>query len=183
MSCSRRNTCWKAWRRRCTAGLTLAAYLAASLGLPFPVVAAPPIETEAQPAACQDRPACCCRTGGQGGSCCCCSSDQHQPRKARQDNDSGPAREGPAAPGTAVAPNEGAQAPARGSVHWMPGVTALQCRGLGTLWVSTAAALPPAPPVVWTPFWDVAGWLCCLSDRPTNLSSTPPDPPPRFDGV
>ena len=77
-------------------------------------------------------------------------------------------------------PGTDPSASARGGARWALGASALHCRGLSTLWASTGAAVPPAPPAAWSPFLYALGWLPCRHDRPLALSAAPLDPPPRL---
>jgi hypothetical protein len=65
---------------------------------------------------------------------------------------------------------------------WILGVAALKCQGLATYWATTGAALPPAPPLAWTPSLDAMGWLSLGDSFPETVSPIPPDPPPRSFG-
>jgi hypothetical protein len=73
----------RSMRHRLCAGLTLFAYLVASLGLPIPAVA--PRKDGSQAFPCQDHP-CGCRTAGQCWQKCCCFSPEERFAWARQHN-------------------------------------------------------------------------------------------------
>ncbi len=67
----------------------------------------------------------------------------------------------------------------KGTLRWGFGVTALRCQGQSTLWAITGAALPPAPPLTWSPCLPLAGWLSASTESPLILPSVPLEPPPR----
>jgi hypothetical protein len=68
----------------------------------------------------------------------------------------------------------------KGTVRWGLGVSAMGCQGHSTLWVSTGAALPPAPPLTWTPGLAPVGWLSSAPEAALALPAMPLEPPPRF---
>ena len=70
-------------QHRLCAGVTLFAYLVASLGLPLPAGAAP--KDAGQPFPCQDHP-CGCRTAEQCWQKCCCFSPEDRFAWAREHN-------------------------------------------------------------------------------------------------
>jgi hypothetical protein len=70
--------------------------------------------------------------------------------------------------------------PSPGGVHWVLGLSALKCQGLSTLWATSGAVLPPAPPLTWGPFFRPIGWLRTLDLVPLALATPPLTPPPRL---
>jgi len=78
----------RSMRHRFCAGVTLFAYLVASLGLPIPAAAAP--HKAGQPFPCQDHP-CGCRTAEQCWRQCCCFSPEDRFAWAREHNVQPPA--------------------------------------------------------------------------------------------
>jgi hypothetical protein len=70
------------------------------------------------------------------------------------------------------------EAPPSG-VRWVPGVSALRCQGLTTLWVTTGTTLPPPPAVGWAPCETPEGSLHAPDAVACVLARTPPIPPPR----
>jgi hypothetical protein len=246
-----RITSWRSLRRRLIAGVTLIAYLLATLGLPLPAAAHKPDE---QPFPCQDHP-CGCRTAEQCWTACCCFTPEQRWAWARERHIDPPAyAEKPAATGwrttrlrdheqretscrQCVAPDpnstqrpvvrkpccangqsgpsccepphrrpQGEQVPAhscqtapdrpggqvttgqapckaqtagKGTVRWGLGLSALRCQGQNTLWATTGAALPPAPPLTWSPYLPAVAWLIPSAESPRVLPSAPLEPPPR----
>jgi hypothetical protein len=59
-------------------------------------------------------------------------------------------------------------------------VAAQRCQGLSTLWATTGAALPPAPPLTWAPYLRPVAWLTAGAESPCSLPSVPLEPPPRL---
>jgi hypothetical protein len=76
-------------------------------------------------------------------------------------------------------PSREAKAARKGSVRWGLGLSALRCQGQSTLWATTGAALPPAPPLTWSPCLPTVGWLIPSAESPLSLPSAPLEPPPR----
>jgi hypothetical protein len=68
-------------------------------------------------------------------------------------------------------------------VRWMLTVAGLKCQGHGTLWVSSGAAVPPAPPLTWEPCQAAAGRLVWNADFADSLQYPPIIPPPRAASV
>ncbi len=110
---------------------------------------------------------CCCGQARPGRSCCtgkpgctmpCC---QHGTRSESCPHD-GQTDEAPT-----------------GGVRWVPGVSAMKCRGQSTLWVSTGVTLPAPSLVDGRPQLDHAGWLPWSDDFAYPIRLLPPDPPPR----
>jgi hypothetical protein len=77
-------------------------------------------------------------------------------------------------------PPRDTKATARSSVRWGLGFSALRCQGQGTLWATTGAALPPAPPLTWRPCLPAVAWLIPSAESPLLLPSAPLEPPPRI---
>jgi hypothetical protein len=65
------------------------------------------------------------------------------------------------------------------SLRWAVGVTALQCRGVSTLWLSSSGVVPPPPVAVWRPYSIPLGWVLFPNSYLFPVSLPPPDPPPR----
>ena len=190
----RRKSLWRTLPRRAWAGLMLAGYLAAAVGFPVPAAprpdgagrspcaggscgcsaearangtcccagakarpesapetpccAAPPRGPEACPhcsaRARADLPPCCAQ--GTGGGCC--GACQRQGHPARTEGETRP------------------PAPAQGAAwRWVAGISALRCRGLATVWVSSGWVPPPPEPPAWAPCRAHGGWLADPGDR------------------
>src|SRR5262249_30904596 len=63
--------------------------------------------------------------------------------------------------------------------RWVPGMSALRCQGLSTLWVSASAVVPPPCPVTWSPTWPCLESLSIADETAFVLPARPPIPPPR----
>jgi hypothetical protein len=64
-------------------------------------------------------------------------------------------------------------------VRWTLTLAALKCRGQGTIWVSTGAALPPSPALTWTACDAPAGTIALGDDFAFTFRAAPIKPPPR----
>lgn len=178
--------------RRClTVGLVLLGYLTAALGFPVPAAV---VKDVSRPFPCQSH-SCGCRTADDCWQSCCCYSAAEKAAWARAHQVDLPATasnqgwnsprqrdgctssgEGCCAQGccspqaTPVAPKQ---------VSWVIGIAARQCHGLADLWLHSACAVPPAPPLTWAFEWTPSGWLAPAEMLPVALISSPPFPPPR----
>jgi hypothetical protein len=183
--------------RRLTAGLALVAYLVVAAGVPVPAF---PRKDTSVPFPCQDL-ACGCRSAEQcWRHCCCFTAAEHwawarargiePPPYATKPSPADEQLEGPTVcchcehAGKSCcsgqhAANHGRAAPGAGW-HWTTGADVLRCRGLSTLWVTTGAALPPEPPLAWSPFPLPRHWLGFPGDPLTTVAAPPPLPPPRL---
>jgi hypothetical protein len=65
-------------------------------------------------------------------------------------------------------------------LHWLPGISALKCQGLSTVWVTIAAALPAPAHVTWDPYLAPLAWVSYPVLNPLVGDATPPVPPPRL---
>jgi hypothetical protein len=63
---------------------------------------------------------------------------------------------------------------------WVRGVDVLRCHSMSTIWVSSGAASPPPPMIVWHPGWPFAGQILEKALLRHIRTFTPPEPPPRF---
>jgi hypothetical protein len=189
------NLFWRGLRRRLTAGLALVAYLVAVVGFPVPAFSR---KDSGQAFPCQNH-LCGCQSAEQCWRHCCCYTAEERWEWARAHHvQPPPYAEKPAAlveddgddgPHSCCAHRHADKGccehdhdsppPSRGGWHWAFGMDTLRCQGLGTLWVSTGAALAPEAPLVWGPWPAPVGWLCCLDDHPATVSDTPSPPPPR----
>lgn len=64
--------------------------------------------------------------------------------------------------------------------RWLAGMSALQCRGASTLWVSAGVVLPPPLVQNWSPSLMPTAWIASLEASSFFVPRTPPAPPPRF---
>lgn len=196
MTRSRRSDFWRSLGRRLCAGVALVAYLGTAIGLPLPSFAR---KDHSIPFPCQDNP-CGCRTAEQCWRHCCCLSVEERWAWAQEHNITPPDYAERPPEGWDEKPQRGKDCcesadqpacsccrhaaapqpkPAPGP-QWQLGVASLRCRGLSTLWVSVAAALPPAPPLAWEPCLPPGDWLQ-ISDPTAALIPSPPlEPPPRL---
>jgi hypothetical protein len=141
----------------------------AAFGFPMPTVARKSSDASFP---CQNQ-GCGCSTADQCAQNCCCS----KPKPARPESCSDCAHDAP--PSEADDPPADEQPATPDNVQWVIGVQALKCQGLSTTWVTTGAAVPPMPPLVWRPQGDFRGCLSIAHDSPRVFFVTPPDPPPR----
>jgi hypothetical protein len=136
--------------RPLAASLTLAAYLVVALGVP---VAPPTPEAAAQEATATPHRGCCCGPNSCNTQCCCARPG----RSARTTEADAP----PPAP------------------RWGTTLSALQCKGLSTLWVSAGCVLPPPLAADWTPDAPTVAFLPFDLPTPPKQLAIPPTPPPR----
>jgi hypothetical protein len=152
-------------RRRLCSGLVLCSYVLTIFGYPLPA-AAQRKGDQASPGASH---ACNCSEAMQcagTANCCCLPRKTIKPCCQKASNQQKPAQPVPSSH--------------QSNVRWVLGVAALQCHGLSTLWVSTGAATPPAPPIIWSPLLAPWGWLPDVVSAAGRLSAPPLDPPPRL---
>ena len=188
----RRNSSWVCFGRRLCAGLVLLSYLATASGVPLPLL---PGKDLSQPFPCMDH-ACGCRSAEECWRHCCCFTPEEKFAWARRHGIEPPAYA--ERPGACCANGaEGADSlppccagksgacchaaehrPAAGR-GWVIGLTALRCRGLSTVWVTTGSVLPPAAPLAWRPWPPLVATLSYPDRLPNTHPPSPPDPPPR----
>ncbi len=144
----------------------------------------------------------CCQAPKQGGTAahepeaqtrdivplaCASGSCAHPPSDSAKSGDakpnpspaSGTTHGGKGGKPSAAACAHGVKASGKGGVRWGLGVSAMNCRGLNTLWATTGAALPARPPLAWSPCLAPAGWTPARSESALLLPCHPLDPPPR----
>jgi hypothetical protein len=182
--------------RRClVVGVALAGYAIAAIGFPLPAA----VRDVSRPYPCQDH-SCGCMNAEQCWRSCCCYSAEEKVAWARSHHVEAPAeviaeaeagwrtprlRDQQKAPATerccccAHEKAPAAKAPPARKVHWVDGISARHCRGLGRDWLSGPVAAPPAAPVSWTFEWLPAGWLPSADIHAIALPSLPLAPPPR----
>jgi hypothetical protein len=152
-------------RRQLCSGLVLFSYVVTIFGYPLPAAA----ERKGDQTSAGDSHACHCSAAMKcaGTANCCCL-----PRKAIR----------PCCQNTSdqQKPAQPAQSSHHNDVQWELGVVALQCHGLSTLWVSSGAATPPTPPIVWSPFLAPWDWLPEVVCAPDRRPVPPLEPPPRL---
>jgi hypothetical protein len=190
---SSRDSTWDSLGRRLCAGLVLVSYLATASGVPLPL---PTDKDLSQPFPCQDH-ACGCRSAPECWRHCCCFTPEEKlawahhhgiepPAYAERpthhcadcDQDAEPSAHPccAARSGGCCHTSERLSAPGRG---WVIGLTALRCRGLSTVWVTSSSVLPPLPPLAWHPWQPLDSTLSYPAGLLAARSLTPPDPPPR----
>lgn len=163
----------RAFQRRVIAGVTLLAYLAATIGYPLPAGARgqqvcgcvpaekcsgggcgcshKPAPVKMKPSCCAKKSACCEKKSGNTPNCCA----KKPVGEARQAKNPKP-------------------------VQWVIGIAAKQCRTGGVAeWQSGEIALPGAPPMTWSPSWSPCGIVPFVHSSPFVVASESPDPPPR----
>lgn len=180
---------WRPLRRRLTAVGALTAYLAATIGLPVPP---PPIIKDGGKAfPCQGR-ACGCLTAEECWRHCCCTTPEERWAWAAEHHVTPPAyAEKPAATPTRERTAADTCACCRGKsssaspppllpVRWGLAASALRCRGLSTLWITTGV-VPATPPAVLCRPAPVAGERLSDGDvASSRIFHAPPLPPPRL---
>lgn len=170
------------------AGLALLSYSLTGLGIPLP---ATNIKDHSIHFPCEDH-ACGCQSAEQCWQHCCCFSAEERWAWARSHHVEPPAyAERPHGEQTVHAhptlcchdhqshPTKVAQAKPHPSVRWVLGLSALQCSGLTTSWISLGALAPPPPVIRWSPCLLPAGWVLPAELFPFTLAICPLDPPPR----
>lgn len=176
-------------RRRFSAGLALAAYLAVTIGFPLPNR----FILDGTSPSCQRLPCGCCAAANGTGPCCCGRS-LVQPVNAAPSSccASHAAEAAPvessccshkgAAPkehtGDSTQPPPVAATTASGAT-WMLGISAFRCHGLSEIWLTQATQFLPPPAPTWTLCTDARPWLRIADVFAHPLSSSPLDPPPR----
>jgi hypothetical protein len=199
----RRKKPWLPLLRRLCAGVALLSYCAVAVGLPFPQL---PVKDRSIPFICQNR-ACGCQSADDCWRHCCCFTPEERhawahehgvtpPANAEQprslawnrprlrEQAAGASHEGSCSENSCChheksPPREEAR-PEAGKIHWFLGMTALHCRGLSTVWVTTGSVAPMPPPVTWSPGILLADVLPRTEGTSTLLPFLPPDPPPRL---
>jgi hypothetical protein len=162
---------WRPLRRRLCSGCVLLSYLAAVFGLPIPILNQ---KADAQAVA-VPTPSCCCPTIEQREQrCCCCTSK----------TDAGPSvapccQPHHQATGNSVSPERSDPGSFGERLRWIPGVSALRCQGLHSLWVISATAIPAPVALAYNPCLVPCDWFVCPKTQATRLPNLPLDPPPR----
>ncbi len=174
-----RRILWRNLRRRCLALAALVAYLAASFGLPVPVLGAR--KDLSKPYPCMNNP-CGCLCAEDCWRHCCCTTPEERWAWAAANNVTPP--DYAEKPG---AHDDGAES--RPCPHCHPGKAApdpcgfptaspLRCQGGATLWVTLGTTAAP-PPLTWRPAVVVADRLTHFDQFPSLLARAPASPPPR----
>ncbi len=182
MRASGRRNLWRNLRRRCLALAALAAYLAASVGLPVPAAAAH--KDLSKPYPCMNNP-CGCLCAEDCWRHCCCTTPEERWAWAAANNVTPPDYaerpaahdEGAASPESSLCPHCHLGTPASGP-RGVTTASPLRCQGLGTLWVTVGTTTAPSP-LAWRPATAVADRLTHLDQVPSPLSRAPASPPPR----
>lgn len=133
----------------------------------------------------REEPKSCCKGSGKPCTCgeknkkksSCCSSGKSEQKSCCSSKKSG-RHSGGCCPTPHNDENKSKESGAK--LQWFPGMTALQCRGVSMLWISTGAVLPPPMPLVWQPHQKPAGWVVECPAVLKPFVSSPPVPPPRF---
>ncbi len=174
------NPMWRALPRRLLSGVTLLAYLVAAIGFPVP-------QAPAHAGNACGQQVCCCGTAVQcKASGCGCS---HQTAPEPEIEPPACCKKKPAATcrvkemPTTQEPTKTPGKPREDTVRWVVGISAQKCGGGATHWVSTAAALPTAPPLAWQPSWPFCYCLPITHKSCLFLSADLSDPPPRLEAV
>jgi hypothetical protein len=183
---------WRPYIRRLTGGVALLSYVTSALGLPLP---SPIKKDRSVPFPCQDR-ACGCTSAEQSSHSCCCFTPEERRAWAERHGvtPTGCCGGGASEKGECRGCSQACQGceqeagvdekpccvPNGKSVRWSSGLSALRCKGQGTLWVTTGAVLPPPPPLTWCPSMPCTGWLAYPDIGVVTIAATPPDPPPRL---
>jgi hypothetical protein len=161
-------------RRRLCSGLVLCAYLATIFGYPLPASSQSSADSSGATHECG-----CSAAAQRSGDCCCaarsscpaCVTPSVAPTKKKSCCES-PQQPVPTKPvGSSTAPV---------GVKWVLGIAAQKCQGLSTLWITTGAAIPPAPPLSWNPPVNFLCWLSWPDTSICRLPVAPPEPPPRL---
>ncbi len=97
----------------------------------------------------------------------CCSAQQTRPSCCQSRSDR-PVKQSP---------------PDSGRVRWVSAMSAWQCQGLPTLWLSAGAAVPVVPPAAWSPDQPPASRVPLTNARGWDVPLNPPAPPPRLSVV
>ena len=194
--------------RRLIAGVALAAYLAATVGVPLPKSLG---KHSGVPFPCQDH-ACGCQDAEACWDHCCCYSPAEKLAWAHRHGVEPPATlvAQVAASGLAVASEHAAprraccarhehaahasshdehdaagceqcagdDEPTIGIVLAM-GPLARGCQGMVELWSASGAVVPPPPAVAWNFQWNVVEWLAPAAFPFDSRELAPPVPPPR----
>jgi hypothetical protein len=120
----------------------------------------------------------CCKPRVAIASSSCCSKKAATPTEPSTSPDVHMSEKSPKDRGLGSHPIQ-----SQAGLRWSLGLAAQRCQGQSSHWTSAGAAIPPAPPVHWSPGTTAVGWLepeiSCLDDWPTS----PPEPPPRPDNA
>jgi hypothetical protein len=200
-----RGVLWRPIPRRLIAAGALLAYLAATIGLPFP----PPliVKDGGKPFPCQGH-ACGCQTAEDCWRHCCCHTPEERWAWAEENHVQPPEyAEKPTAKGwrttplrevdenqtTASAPcpccnGDGAcpachaasSNPRRPAPLWGSTVSPLRCQGLTTQWVTTGVVPAEPPTFVPRPEPAATGRLFPAAFSARRVTQSPPSPPPRL---
>jgi hypothetical protein len=201
---------WRALPRRCAAALTLACYLLTALNVPLPVPAANrtpgggAYPCQDHGCGCQSAAqcwtGCCCLTPEQRWTWArdhrvVPPPDAEKPTgaswntKRQRDRDTAPpsccdqhaSPESPR-PGACCAKADDAkqEKPQGKQIAWRLTLAGLKCQGQSTLWVTSGAAVPPAPALTWQPYFEPLDLMSWADDAPRDCRAAPQDPPPRF---
>jgi hypothetical protein len=63
--------------------------------------------------------------------------------------------------------------------RWIIGMSARQCRGEGSSWLTSHLAPPPPPFTAWHFDWSPVGWMQPGDIACVGLATSPAAPPPR----
>jgi hypothetical protein len=152
-------------RRRLVVVLALAGYLTGTIGFPLPQLRSAP--TAAGTTAAVRQHACgCVEVITEAPPSCCCSKAKAAAPSCCSETPAKPAAvaEEPAAPGRFT---------------WIDSVSARECRGLGTSWLSVELSAPPPVQVEWSDFQEADSWIPESTFAPISRTLLPPTPPPR----
>lgn len=192
---------WPHFHRKVCSALTLCAYLSAAIGMPLPAQSR---------SANHCGEVCACPSAAQAAHECCCSGGVNEPQTSPVKSQStcpfcAEAEDGESAPITKPASeqperkpcctpmesNDGSEVspdciegelptPPAPDWYWQSGLSALQCKGLSILWVTSGAASVADAPLGWSPLLVPLEWLCVRQLDSHLLNSVPDTPPPRF---
>ncbi|MBL8798338.1 MAG: hypothetical protein JNM56_30870 [Planctomycetia bacterium] len=164
----RRRTQRCALRRRLVVVLALAGYLAGAVGFPLPQFRS--AAAEGNPVAVRQHACGCVEVVTQAPPSCCCSKTKAAAPSC--------CSEAPGEPPAAAEPSE-----STAGIIWIDSVSARECRGLGTSWLTVEATLPPPALVEWTYCGAADAWLIELTAEPVSQPLLPPTPPPRLSSI
>lgn len=153
-------------RRRLVVVLALAGYLAGTLGFPMPQLRSAPAAAGTTAAVRQHACGCVEEITEAPPSCCCSKAKAAAPSCCS---------EAPAEPATVA---KELAAPSR--FTWIDGVSARECRGLDTSWLTVELSTPPPAQIEWSDFREIDSWLPDPASAPVSRTLLPPTPPPRL---
>jgi hypothetical protein len=153
---------WRNLQRRLCVSLLLFGYLLTVSGFPVPASA---VERGGQTSNSPVRD-CACACAEQCGKSCCCCSHASPPSLGKG--------------GAEEASSESKQnQPIQ--VRWVPGLSALSCRGSSTQWVTNGTIAPPPPPLMsWGVLLIPTGPTYGLTSSLVSIALVPSTPPPRL---